>query len=193
MRLAAVALLISLPLLSGCAAVVLLPRAIEQLTEGPASATGFEFHRTDGATETGQPFRIRHFLDLDARHWHVVTTVDGKTFSSRRDDITSALQEARAAYPGTEGKTEAEVTARYGAPHKQSRFEDVRVLWYVRERERGVDDVFVLVFRQDRCVTGFRTNRTEMERILDRPSPWARARDYGPSTPWTNRELTVVR
>lgn len=154
--------------LGGCTALILLPRAIDQMNEGPDGPTGFEFHRHDGATESGGRFRIRHFLDPDGRFRHVVALIDGKVFSARRDDITRDIEAARAAYPGAEGKSEADVTRLFGAPHTQSTFEDVRVFWYVRER----DDVFVLIFRQGKVATSFRTNRWEMERILDKPSPW---------------------
>jgi hypothetical protein len=96
------------------------------------------------------------------------------------------MEAARTAYPGAEGKSEADVTRLFGAPHTQSRFEDVRVFWYLRDR----DDVFVLVFRQGRVATSFRTNRREMERILDTPSPYV---SYGDSMLCTNRAVTFAR
>lgn len=164
----AVLLALSL-LLHGCAAVVLLPRAIDQMMEGPAAPTGFEYHRHDGETATGEAFRIRHFLDLDARKRYVVALVSGRLFSSRAEDVGRDIDAARAVYGAAEGKSEPEVIRLYGTPLRTSHFEDVRVLWYVREAA----EVYALVFRQGRYVTAFRTDRGDLERTLEKPSPYA--------------------
>lgn len=186
-----VALVLSLPLLlGGCTAIVLLPRVIDQMTEGPARPTGFEFHRAEGETPGGESFRIRHFLDPEAGQRFVVALIGGRLFSSRREDVTRDLEAGRSAYREAQGKTDAEVSRLFGAPKATSRFEDIRVFWYLREQ----DEVFALVFRQGRYVTAFRTDRAEMERILDKPSPYAGGGGgYGPSTPRTNLALTELR
>jgi hypothetical protein len=191
MRFFVAATLLSLPLmLSGCATIVLLPRLIDQMTEGPSGPTGFEFHRAEGETSGGEPFRIRHFLDPQAGHRFVIALIGGKVFSSRRDDVTRDLEAAQTVFKGAQGRTDAEVSQLFGTPRATSRFEDIRVLWYLRER----DEVFALVFRQGRYVTAFRTDRSEMERILDKPSPYAGGGGgYGPSMPWTNRLFAEAR
>jgi hypothetical protein len=171
---------------TGCAAVVYVPRAIDLLSEGPSAPSGFEYYRHDGHTVGGEPFRIRHFVDPDARLRFVVALVGGKLFSSRSADVTRDMEAARAMFVAAGGRSGSDAQRLFGPPHATTRFEDVHVLWYVRER----DEVFALVFRQDRYVTGFRLDRREMERMLDKPSPYAQ----GPSTLWTNRnELTAAR
>ena len=174
-------------LLSGCAAILLVPKVTGHLAEGIPSPTGFEFHRAEGKTDGGEPFRIRHLIDPENRHRFVVVLIDGKVFSSRRDDVTRDIEAARTAYRDAQGKTEAEVARMFGAPKATSHFEDVRVLWYPGER----DVVFALVFRQGRYVTAFRTDRAEMERILDKPAPYAA--NYGLSPPMTNLPLAAAR
>ncbi len=186
------ALLLALPFFaSGCAALVLVPRAIDQMMEGPSSPTGFEYYRNDGETASGQAFRIRHFVDPEARRRYVVALIDGRLFSSRAEDVSRDMEAARKIYGSAEGKSEAEVTRLYGVPQTTSRFEDVRVLWYVRDDDEG----FALVFRQDRCVTSFRLDHGELERMLKRPSPYsARVPVYGPWMLWTNRkDVTLAR
>lgn len=171
MRSRAVVVVVCSVWLGGCAAVVYVPRAIDRMSEGPAAPSGFEYHRHDGRTVSGEPFRIRHFVDPEARRRFVVALVDGKLFSSRSADITRDMEAAHGVFAAASGRSESEVHRLFGPPQATSRFEDVRVLWYVRER----DDVFALVFRQDRYVTGFRLDRKEMERILVTPSPYAAA------------------
>src|SRR5262245_45237862 len=130
--LALVALVLVSLLSAGCYALVIVPRAIDHLSDGPDGPVGFEFHRHDGATESGMPFRIRHFLDPGGRHRYVVALLDGKFFSTRRDDVARDMDAARVAYPGADGKSDEDVRRLFGAPHRESRFEDVRVLWYLR-------------------------------------------------------------
>lgn len=156
-------------LLHGCAAVVLVPRAIDQMMEGPAAPTGFEYYRHDGETASGEPFRIRHFLDPDGRKRFVVALVSGRLFSSRSEDLGGGMETARRVYGAIEGRSESDVARQFGVPKATTRFDDIRVFWY----ERDLDDVFVLVFRQGRCVAAFRTDRGEIER-LERPSPYSR-------------------
>lgn len=164
-----VILLLCAALSGGCAAVVYVPRAIDRMMEGPDAPSGFEYHRHDGKTVSGETFRIRHFVDPDARRRFVVALVDGKLFSSRSSDVTRDMEAARGVFAAAGGRSESEAQRLFGPPHATTRFEDVRVLWYVRER----DDVFALVFRQDRYATGFRMDRKEMERMLEKPSPYA--------------------
>lgn len=161
------------------------------MMEGPAAPTGFEYYRHDGETASGEPFRIRHFLDPDGRKRFVVALVGGRLFSSRSEDLGRGMETARTVYGAVEGKSETDVARQFGAPKATTRFEDIRVLWY----ERDVDDVFVLVFRQGRCVAAFRTDRGEIER-LEKPSPYARMRPrYGLSPPvGTNlNDVTAAR
>lgn len=153
----------------GCAAVVYVPRAIDRMMEGPDAPSGFEYHRHDGRTVSGESFRIRHFVDPETRRRFVLALVGGKLFSSRSADVTRDMEAARSAFAPAAGRSESEVQRLFGPPHATTRFEDVRVLWYLRDR----DDVFALVFRQDRYATGFRLDRKEMERILEKPSPYA--------------------
>ncbi len=163
-----VVLLALLLLLHGCAAVVLVPRAFDQMMEGPAAPTGFEYYRHDGETASGEPFRIRHFLDPDGRRRFVVALVAGRLFSSRSEDLGRGMETARSVYGAIEGTSEADVARQFGAPKVTRRFEDIGVFWY----ERDWDEIFVLVFRQGRCVAAFRTDHTEMER-LQKPSPYS--------------------
>lgn len=178
-------------LLHGCAAVVLVPRAIDQMMEGPAAPTGFEYYRHDGETAGGEAFRIRHFLDLDGRKRFIVALVAGRLFSSRSEDLGGGMEAARRVYGAIVGQSEHDVTRQFGVPKATTRFDDIRVFWY----QRDLDDVFVLVFRQGRCVAAFRTDRGEIER-LEKPSPYSRIRPgYGLSaTLEVNRnDVTAAR
>lgn len=152
----------------GCAAVVLVPRAIGQLSEGPDAPTGLEYHRSEGATASGEPVRIRHFVDPAARRRFVVVLVSGRLFSSRADDLTRDLDTTHRLYGALEGKPEAAVRDALGAPAAATRFEEVSVLWYV-----SGDDAFALVFLQGRWFVAFRLDAAEMQRMLRAPEPYA--------------------
>src|SRR5262245_47757324 len=96
-------------LTSGCAAILLVPKVTGHLADGIPSPTGCEFHRAEGKTESGEPFRIRHLLDPENGHRFVVVLIDGKLYSSRRDDVAPDIEAAKTTYRDAQGKTDVEV------------------------------------------------------------------------------------
>ncbi len=145
---------------SGCFLAFAVPNMLSEM--GGDESTGVEFHRAEGTTRYGEPYRVRYLLDVGARRRWKVVAVGGAVVESGWEDVGGDLDAAARVFgPAWAGRTEGDVRRAFGEPASVSDVGGARTLWYAR----GGREVYGVLMRDGLLVTAFRMAEPEYERL----------------------------